>query len=68
MKQIRAKTSRLCAFCQYWYDPGNTHIRPKEPAFGQWEYDEKAKSYCDKFSHKPARQSGQSCNNWVCKV
>ena len=68
MKQVRAKTSRLCAFCQYWHDPGNTHIRPKNPVRGLWEYDETAKSYCDKFSYKPERQSGQSCNNWVCKI
>ena len=68
MKSIRAKTCRLCAFCKHWYDPGNAAIRPKNPALGLWEYDEKAKSHCENFDYKPLRKSTQSCNDWVCKI
>lgn len=36
---------KLCAFCKYWNDPGNSAISPKLHAVGIWEYDKKAELF-----------------------
>jgi len=68
MKQARAKFCRLCAFCKYWYDPGNTHIRLKSVNNGMWEYDEKAESICTVKNPPFPRKAWFTCGKWECKV
>jgi len=44
---VRSQAGRKkCAFCRHWYDPTNSHIRPKAPASGFWEYDNNAREMC----------------------
>ncbi len=40
-------SGRVCAFCKYWYDPGNAAIRPKDLRTNQWEYNFSATSICE---------------------
>ena len=68
MRRAAVRSCRLCAFCEHWYDPGNSAIKPLQPALNQWIYDETAKSYCTLRTGKPKRMAGQSCSQWVCKI
>lgn len=43
---LRSSASKKCAFCQNWYDPTNSAIRPKAPAVGMWEFNPRAKAMC----------------------
>ncbi len=58
--------SRLCAFCQHWYDPTNAAIAPKNTVGGFWEYDDKAMNVCKKCGAK--KPATASCKEYVCKV
>ena len=67
IKTFNIKTlSKLCAFCQYWYDPTNAAITPKNPVAGFWEYDDSVWNICQKYGAK--KRSGMSCSNYVCKI
>ena len=54
-----------CAFCQHWYDPTNSAIRPKTGTL--WEFDTDAKRRCMK-KVAAEMQSWASCADYVCKV
>lgn len=43
---IHRPTSRHCAFCKYWNDLQNTHIKHK--MFDIWYYDPNVREYCSK--------------------
>ena len=36
----------VCAFCTNWYDPANSHIKPRNPRVNSWEYDPDARCKC----------------------
>ena len=60
------KNLKLCAFCKYWYDPTNEHIRPVAPATHFWEYETSAKCKCLK---KNIETKGMgTCSQYVCKL
>lgn len=67
MRTFNVKTnSRLCAFCQHWYDPTNAAIAPKNTIGGFWEYDDKAMNVCKIYGAK--KPASASCKEYVCKV
>lgn len=68
MRPITLNPSRraVCAFCRYWYDVTNQHIKPKNAARNMWEYDPQAKCKCmktnlDKYGYT-------TCPKYECKV
>lgn len=65
MKTFNVTQGRACAFCKYWYDPGNTAIRPKVGYF--WQYDTTQKKRCMKkvAAEMPATAA---CGDYECKV
>ena len=60
------KNIKRCAFCVNWYDPANSHIRPKKPNLNLWEFDTSAKCMCLKKGVE--RPSTQLCSDYNCKV
>ena len=60
------KVTKKCAFCKYWYDPTNAHIKPIAPGIGLWEYDTNAKCKCLKMTNTQ-RLAGLSCKQYECK-
>ncbi len=56
----------VCAFCQNWYDPTNTSIRPKQPTAGIWEYDEKVENICKLNGVK--KKALMTCKDYICKI
>lgn len=63
-----AKRCKLCAFCEYWYDPGNKAIKAVNIGMGRWDYDENASSQCTQAPGVKMRKSWQSCTFWKCKI
>ncbi len=59
---------QVCAFCKYWYDPGNTAIKPKDPQHGMWEYDSEAKSYCTIHQGQTIALAKSRCSHFECKI
>ena len=68
MKEARLYITHFhkCAFCKHWYDPTNSHIRPKNQRTQLWEFDEKAKSYCD--VKRVEKSADYGCMEFECKV
>ena len=66
MNAIDTRIVKICAFCKYWYDPTNQHIKPKNPMSGIWYFDKNAKSQCMLNSTKKRSDSG--CNKFDKKV
>jgi hypothetical protein len=66
MAVANVKYARLCAFCKFWYDPTNAHIKPRNPMGGFWEYDAQAVSLCQIWSLK--KRSNASCPKFVAKM
>lgn len=66
MAFFNVQNNKRCAFCKYWYDPVNAHIRPKFPSSGIWEWDENVESICQKTGWK--RYSNMMCQDYICKI
>jgi hypothetical protein len=66
MATTNVKIAKLCAFCKYWYDPTNQHIKPKNPMGGFWEFDMNAVCLCQKWSLK--KRANASCKFYDPKV
>lgn len=67
MKIINIKSSvKHCAFCKYWYDPAQTHINPKSPTIGIWEYDDSAQCKCTK--RNLTMPAYGFCTHYTCKI
>lgn len=66
MKKIaNVRSSKICAFCNSWYDPSNSHINPVNTVAGFWEYEHNSKCKCLKTNlDKPA---WASCSRFKCK-
>lgn len=60
------KNSKLCAFCKYWYDPTNQHIKVKSPLGGFWEFDQNASSMCLLWGLK--KRANASCPKYQPKI
>lgn len=56
---------RHCAFCQNWYDPTNSVIRPKN-GVGNWEYEHRIKKKCK--LRGVDTPSNHVCNDFVQKT
>ncbi len=66
MTRTNPKTCRICAFCEHWYDPANSHIYPCKPYNGEhWEYDEKASAPC--FKRMTDTISSKTCADYKPK-
>ena len=66
MAVANVKYARLCAFCKYWYDPVNAHIKPRQPQGGFWEYDPNAVNVCQLWGLK--KRANASCPKFEAKV
>lgn len=66
MKYANAKTTKICAYCRNWYDPGNSHIKPKNVVSGMYQYDDKAKEPCAVLGLR--RPSSASCAKFTNKL
>ncbi|MGN1115963.1 MAG: hypothetical protein ACI4TH_05310 [Candidatus Ornithomonoglobus sp.] len=64
--QVNVKNIKVCAFCKYWYDPANSHIKPKAPNVNLWEYDNRAKAKC--LTKNFDTPSFAACPRYECKV
>lgn len=64
--KVNIKTHKSCAFCKYWYDPANTHIKPISQALCQWEYDSSAKCSCPKKNRET--KGAEWCRFYECKI
>lgn len=63
---VKSNSIRHCAFCKYWNDPANQHIRPKFTNVGLWEFDEIAEEVCLKSNMK--RKAFGFCKDYQCKI
>lgn len=64
MKKVaHCKQTRICAFCQNWYDPCNSAIRPKSGDF--FEYENTARNKC--MERKVDTGAWSSCGKFKCK-
>ena len=59
------KSAKICAFCQYWYDPANAAIVPQNPVSGFWKYDDQMWNVCKLYGTK--RRSGMGCTKHCVK-
>lgn len=66
MKLGNVKSTKICAFCKYWYDPANSAIQPKNTVAGFWEYDNNAINKCLKTNSN--RMAWTSCGKFECKI
>jgi hypothetical protein len=66
MATANVKHTKICAFCKYWYDPTNQHIKPKNPMGGFWEFDDKAVCKCLMLSLP--KRANASCPKYEAKV
>lgn len=40
---VNIEKTKKCAFCKHWYDPSNNAIKPRNPRFNQWEFDDQSR-------------------------
>lgn len=66
LRGTNIKTSKLCAFCKYWYDPANLAIRPQNTKAGAWQYDDTTWNICQ--LHGTKRRSGMGCVKYIGKI
>ena len=45
---VNIERTKKCAFCKNWYDPSNSAIKPRNPRFNQWEFDDQRRKMCMK--------------------
>lgn len=64
--KLNGNKVKRCAFCKYWYDPTNQHIKPQDPKHGYWKFDPQAHCICTKKSMNMA--GGLYCDKFECKV
>ena len=67
MRLFNVRDHKICAFCQYWYDPANTALSPKAPGAGFWLVDETMKQKCMRMVSF-RRPSTATCPDYACKL
>lgn len=55
---------KRCAFCKYWNDRQDTHIRHKK--LDIWEYESKVREYCSQKRHDTV--AFDSCSKFELKL
>ena len=65
-RTISIRVDHCCAFCQHWYDPMNSAIRPIRPQNAVWEYDEQEVRYCQKM--RLDRKADRCCKDFAGKI
>ena len=55
-----------CAFCKHWYDPSNNAIKPRNPRFNQWEFDDQCRKMCMKKNLE--MNANAFCGWYECKI
>ncbi len=66
LRSTNIKSSKICAFCKYWYDPASQHIVPRNTVNGFWQYEDSAWSVCQLYGTK--RRSGMGCVKYIDKM
>ena len=66
MAIFNAKFHKMCAFCEYWYDPTQKYISPQNARANIWSYDKYAWSSCIKYNLKKNAQG--YCKSYKCRV
>lgn len=61
---IRTTSCKRCAFCKYWTDRQDTHIKHK--SLDIWEYDSGAREYCAK--RRCDTPGSSSCDKFELKI
>lgn len=64
LANIKNRSSRHCAFCKYWNDRLDTHIKHKSHDI--WEYEPFANEYCQK--KRLSTHGISSCPKYECKI
>ena len=63
---LKGLNGQICAFCKNWNDVANAYIRPVNGMRDFWEYERKAKAYCNICGFE--REAWRSCKSFVSKV
>ena len=58
--------TKKCAFCKHWYDPSNSAIKPRNPRFNQWEFDDQRRKMCMKKNLE--MNANAFCGWYECKI
>ena len=66
LRSTNIRSSKICAFCKYWYDPANTAIIPQNVKGGFWQYDDTIWNICQLYGTK--RRSGMGCVKYIPKI
>lgn len=63
LKVAHCKQTKICAFCQRWYDPCNSSIQPHNGQF--YKYENSARNRCTEKNIDTA--AWNSCSSFRCK-
>ena len=66
LRAINIRVDHRCAFCQHWYDPTNSAIKPQNVVGGFWLFDDKAWNICKVYGAK--KPAGAGCSKYICKI
>ena len=44
---VNIERTKKCAFRKNWYDQSNSAIKPRNPHFNQWEFDDQSRKMCN---------------------
>lgn len=66
LRAINIRVDHRCAFCQHWYDPTNSVIRPIRPQNAVWEYDDQPMRYCQK--QRRDSKASRCCQYFAGKI
>lgn len=62
----RGITYGCCGFCQHWYDPTNSAIKPLNKAMTQWDVNNSVKNICK--LKKIDTNANFRCPKYECKL
>ncbi len=66
MATANVKSTKVCAFCKYWWDPAFKCVEPKSPNIGIWEYTSNARNMCLKTGIE--KNAGNFCGKYSCRI
>ena len=64
--KLDGNRNQRCAFCKYWYDPINQHIKPQDAKYNLWKFDAAAKCQCLKCNL--TKGAGMKCDKFESKI
>lgn len=65
-KKLNIKTSKRCAFCKYWHDPGMSALIPEEQKINLWSFNPNEKRPCLQMNHE--MRADAICGRYDCKL